>query len=240
MGIIGTRIMALSDAQGHFSIALPKSVHAKRLTFQVAGFLTQSYSIDSLLSVENPVISLKEDIQQVKGTVIKGPRLKTRVKGNKGPVIGALRKSFVTSQTLYGYGIVEKAPKKSSTLTSISFNVSNDSLMSFTVRPFIYAIKNNEIDYTKNLVTKNRQYTFSAKKGWLNMDLRDMNIEVSDLIIFGVEWVSIEGDAPILQSSIALTALGRDKSFETAGFHKFERYRDFLGGFAIKGTFEFY
>lgn len=237
IGIMGTSEIGLSDLDGFFSMKIPKHLSNRKLTFLVPGYLTLSLPIDSLQSVQNLVIRLEEDIRQMTGTIVKAEKLKTRVKGNKGPVIGNWRMSL--SSTYTSYAIAEKPPKKPSVLTDISFHVNNDSIMTFTVRPFVYAIKDNEVDYDKNLITENRILTFTAKNGWLTMDIKDLNVEVSDRIIFGVEWIAIEGD-PTLLSSISITALGRHNSFQAVGIQKFEAYRQFVGGLAIKGTFEYY
>lgn len=236
IGINGTNIYKLSDVQGNFDITLPKSQHQKQLTFLAPGYKTVSYPIDSLLTLDKVIIELKGDVQRVSGTRIKSAKLKTRVKGNKVPPIGAMQLSL--SQTNTSYGISQKVPGKYALLRSISFSVSNDTVLNLTVRPFVYAITDNEIDYSRNLILTNKIFNYEVKKGWLTMDLSDMDVEVSDLIVFGVEWIAIDGP-PNPVTSMSLTLMSGRNSFERVGLQKLTPYKGF-GSFSIKGTFEFY
>ena len=237
MGIAGTEVARLSNRQGQFETIIPKVEQKERLTFHVPGYETVAYPIDSLSQLETLLITMAPGVRQLKSVeVVAGEKLKTRVRGNKGLVVGDFKMSF-TRQRLYGVKV--NVPNKSSSLKSISFHVTNDSSITFTVRPFVYAVREGKILSDQNLITKNRQFTFTERKGWLEMDLGEMQPEVRGTVVLGVEWLEVAGNHVSPSASTSLVAFGSSVSYISEYYNELKVYRG-IGAFAIKAQFEFF
>ena len=237
LGIAGTEVARLSNRNGQFEITIPKVEQKERLTFHVPGYQTVAYPIDSLSQLEILRITMAPGVRQLKTVeVVAGEKLKTRVRGNKGLVVGDFKMSF-TNQRLYGVKV--NVPNKTASLKSISFHVTNDSSITFTVRPFIYPVKEGKILFDQNLITENRQFTFTERKGWLQMDLGELSPEVSGTVVVGVEWLEVANESKTPSASISLVAFGSSVSFVSAYYHELEAYRG-IGAFAVKAQFEFF
>jgi len=70
--VSGTNLGTASDENGFFSLRIP----VKNLTIRVSsiGYLTQSFSVDSLLKVKDPVLSLTSDVKFLDQVEIKAER----------------------------------------------------------------------------------------------------------------------------------------------------------------------
>ena len=237
LGIEGTEFARLSDSQGNFEIDIPSREQKERITFHVPGYQTVSYAIDSLAEQGQLTITLREAIRQLKSVEVKAKeKLKTRVRGNKGLVIGDNKITFVHTRQ---FGVKVNVPNNTAELHSISFHVTNDSSITFTVRPFAFQVEEGKIMSDKNLITENRHFTFTTKKGWLEMDLSDLQMDLSGTVVLGVEWLGVETDELIYSASCSFMAFGNSRSYVSAGYNEMEPYRG-IGAYAIKAKFQFF
>lgn len=237
IGIIGTQIMTSSKAEGTFELVIPASYHQKELMFQVAGYRTEGFRVDSLLRSGYANITLNENVRELKAVEVKSKMKEvTKVKGNRGLVIGDVKLSMGNYNA---YGVLVKSPNQLATLESISFHVQNDSSIRFTVRPFLYAIERDTINYTNNLIPTDQTYTFEAKSGWQKMDLSEFQITPPKEMALGVHWLAIETEAITAMSSMSFVAFGSSTAIEAKDYSSFKVYRG-IGAYAIKSAFSYF
>lgn len=230
MGIIGTNIMTVSDRSGAFELTLPEGKMKDSLTIQAPGYLTRNISIQNLLSIEFNEIILKENIRALSDVIVSDATEKRQTLGNKGPVIGSHRNSFNER-----YAVLIKPKAQNASLDKILFYVDNESLMTFQVRPLVYTAQNGT-EGSQSLLPENRIVEVTAKKGWVTIDLEDLNIKIKDNILIGFEWLSNENANAL--KSIGLTLLGGAKSRKAKPIGDFSRYNGF-GGYAIKAEISY-
>ena len=201
------------------------------------GYHTKAVVIADLLKSENPVITLEENVRQLKTVEVRSNQKRvTRVKGNKGLVFGAVTESKGNYSI---FGVHVKPPNDEALLESISFHVQNDSSINFTVRPIVYAVVNDTIDFSSNLLPRDTTFSFTAKSGWMKMDLSELQIEPEEKMAVGVHWLDINNQKYGTKTSMSLISFGSSPSIQANGFKSFVRYRG-IGAYAIKAAFSFY
>ena len=231
IGILNTNIMIASDENGEFKLEFSDEFLSERLTFQLPGYETSSFSLDSLRRLDNTLIVLKERIRLLESVeVLERKRFTNKTKGNKGLIFGFYKKSLIPSTA---FGIVMEPYEEKTSIQSISFHVQNDSLKSFKVRPIVYPMLDNEINASESLVPKDMVFSFIKKSGWLTIDFGDYPIPLNEKVLVGVQWLSIDSSQLLPQASMSLVAFGSKPSYQSTTFNQFKVFQG-TGQFAIK------
>lgn len=236
LGIIGTSIQAISDEKGFFSISIPESRAKGLLTFQAPGMRSVSFPVHELSARPDLIVTLESAVQQLEDHVVTNKsRLKKKTRGNSGLVSGYRRRS------VYAQYMVRINPPKDKAVyvSKIRFHVNNSEETNFKVRPLIFLADEDQQVTGENLVKANETFEFTAKKGWLELDISHLNIEVAQGPFYiGVEWVNITGQNDS-GSSISLLSPAGAPSFQSVQFGVWKEIKG-PGGFGIKAILEYF
>lgn len=202
MGVVGSSVAKMSSEEGAFAISIPYKYQQERLTLQVPGFVTTSFSIDSLSTIEKVQLKMKTAVQQLANAEVttKKYRPKSKKVGNRGMISGG-GASYGGQWTVV---VLAEVPKnKVAQVMKVRFNMSIVKRDSMTLRPVVFAYDEAQNRPGEELMKVNIISKLAQKKGWVEMDISDHTIFVSGKFCVGFEILSgsdTDGDVFIAHS----------------------------------------
>lgn len=182
----------ITNSEGAFSLSLEKITSEDIIEISTIGFTTKTMTLNQMRNMlsENPIIAIEESTTALEEVLV------VSKKNWKEKTLG----STTTAPVGYGFapkigseiGRKIKIRKKNTKLLQFSTHVSENSYESIKLRLNIYSIKN---DLPNEKLNANDIYIdFNQNNGFINVDLEDYNIVVSEDIIVMLQWVDNKGE----------------------------------------------
>lgn len=189
IGIVETKVALMSEFDGTFSLSIPEEFRTRSLTFQVPGFRTTSFNIDSLSRLNSMEIRLEEDITVLRGVVVTNKRLKTKVIGNNGN-----RKSSDIDNDIQGdinmaYATLVKGKKQPYRIKKIAVYLRNPYPEKYYVRPLVMQYDEEKRRLGSSLIPNNVFFEVGEVNGWFEMEIEDLDITTEGDVVIGVEYL---------------------------------------------------
>lgn len=208
VGIDLSSVATLSDEAGAFALTIPESYKGARLTVQVPGYRTISFPVDSLMSLDQIHLVLKEDIRLLEEVTVnrKRYRPKRRVIGNKSlPPFS--RASYGNHWTLVTLIETDEMLQ----VMNVRIHIGETRRDSVTLRPVLYASDSLTQSPGKELTKANEFIKVKVKKGWLDFDLSAQQLYLDKPFFIGFEILSVsDGNGDI---SVSASLGGKNKYF---------------------------
>ena len=191
IGIIDFPAGTITDEKGNFKLDLNDISIEKKVRFSMIGFKSQIFTIKELINIEN-IIKLEEEPIQLLELIIK-PSGKIRKIGTTNYARRAGVCGWGGTQFGKGHEIGTEIDlgTQAVKLKSLHLRLYKQSFDSTLFRLHIRSIQDNFPD--KELLTDNIIITVSEESGWIDINLSQYNIVLSDKIILSLEWVKIYG-----------------------------------------------
>lgn len=201
IGIVETGVALMSGVDGSFQLQIPEQHKNRLLTFQVPGFKTSSFAIDSLVKEADLLVELAEDITFLNDFVVSNKKVKTKVIGNDGVRKGSdVDKDFEADINM-AYAIKVKGKKTPFTVTKLWVLVRNPYSYPYYIRPLVMAYDEEGRKPGKSLIGENIYFEVQEGKGWIELDLEGYNINAEGTIVIGVEWLGTSSEIPYFSIS---------------------------------------
>ncbi|GAA5024091.1 hypothetical protein GCM10011506_07440 [Marivirga lumbricoides] len=213
VGIAKANVGTVTNEKGEFELVIPTEHLNKMLTISHIGYNTVNLKLDSLSAYDYVEIELTEKAEFLEEVIVASKKLrgKTKEYGNKKK-----HNSFIWIQKGdRGSEIVMLIePKTEIFLNSVSLNILNELEREFLLLLNIYTV-NKSTNLPEAQVLRNQKVIRSTlKKGWLEVDLSDENMVLTEPFYIGFQWVEIEEPLPLIgcKSSTSLKSLIRYKA----------------------------
>ncbi|PTB96974.1 hypothetical protein C9994_04970 [Marivirga lumbricoides] len=220
VGIAKANVGTVTNEKGEFELVIPTEHLNKMLTISHIGYNTVNLKLDSLSAYDHVEIELTEKAEFLEEVIVASKKLrgKTKEYGNKKK-----HNSFIWIQKGdRGSEIVTLIePKTEIFLNSVSLNILNELEREFLLLLNIYTV-NRSTNLPEAQVLRNQKVIRSTlKKGWLEVDLSDENMVLTEPFYIGFQWVEIEEPLPLIgcksstsqKSLIRYKALGKWEEF---------------------------
>jgi hypothetical protein len=210
IGIVETTVALMSDVEGLFQLEVPEQLGTRQLVFQVPGYKTSAFAIDSLRRQDRLQIVLEEDITVLNDFVVSNRKLKTSVIGNDGRRKGSDVDNDFKGDVNMAYAIRVKGKKTLYKITRVWAFVRNPYEYPYYVRPLIMNYNEGKGKPGKDLIEKNIYFEVEKGNGWIEMNLEGHEIYAEGPIVIGVEWLGTSGEIPYFSISFDF---GKAESF---------------------------
>lgn len=191
IGIIDFPAGTITNEKGNFKLDLNDISIEKKVRFSMIGFKSQIFTIKELINIEN-IIKLEEEPIQLSELIIK-PSGKIRKVGttNYARLAGVCGWGGTQFGKGHEIGTEIDLGTQAVKLKSLHLRLYKQSFDSTLFRLHIRSIQDNFPD--KELLMDNIIITVSEESGWIDVNLSQYNIILSDKVILSLEWVKIYG-----------------------------------------------
>ena len=191
VGIRGKNIGGIADGEGNFNIDISKALPNDQIVVSYLGFEPKIYVVNELkpnqvyeVKLSPKPIQLKEVMVYNKRVpIILGNNKKTSYHtgwGNNKSDIGRARGAIINPADLPVKAEEFVIHIHENTFDSVKFRLN-------------IMIPSENGDPMTSLINENIFFSTSEKKGWVHVDLKKYNIEISEKLIVAVEWVDASG-----------------------------------------------
>lgn len=208
IGIVGTGLGTISDANGAFELYLKTTNNEEQIIrFSYLGYESKEYTIAALRLLNGKKIALNKTRITLKTVEVRPDLLSSKTIGHK-KIKTSLRTNFSISkkpnQNL-GTAIGRRfnIGKKTSQLSEFKFYVGGNNFDTIRFRVNIYTIKNSRPNQLLNktaIITTLIQH----QKGWVTVDLSMQQLFVKEDVIISLEWIEHSQKGQILQLPITM------------------------------------
>ena len=248
IGLSKYNVGTISNPDGSFSLYIPANLLSDTLVVSSVGFGARIIPINYLLQRKKPVIYLNEKIVGLSPIVVstKKEKLKTFELGNAGVSGGVLE-----TDTLYAGRSVsllinnKEANIKKGFIFPAFIEKARLRIFRNNLRSFKFRVRLNEVDELtghpgQDILTKSIVVESSMRKGWLEFDLSDLNIEIDKPFFLTFEQLLDVTDRTLIKNDYDKFRFDHpDKvKFDTVEIDGRKEVREiFKGGIDLAGTF---
>ncbi len=187
IGIQDKNAGTVSAPDGRFQLKIDSVLLDDSLHFSMAGYQSYTVSVTDFLKISKPlIIPLKENISGLKEVVITAKAMKTEIRGNRTTstfVSIGLPLRFLGSET----GIRLSLGKKTHSIKSFSFNISDNRVDTAVFRLNIYNFKNGKPH--ENILHQNILVHLGKQTGRYTLNLTDYNLVLSGDVLISMEFI---------------------------------------------------
>jgi hypothetical protein len=215
VGVINTSIGTVSDAAGTFTLRINKASITEKdsLKFSSIGYHSKSISLYHQLNKQvkdgdNLTIMLEQKITDLPELVITPAKGIAKTIGTNKKSLMNLVVNFAESDRLnqnLGSEIGRKFQirNQNTRVDALKFFISQNNFDKVRFRVNVYSLKQGKPQ--QNLLTENIYVDLSKKlKGWIEVDLTQYNIVVSENIVVALEWISKSAKGNVLTLPIVM------------------------------------
>lgn len=187
VGIHDSQVSTLADELGQFELLIPKELVQQKLTIQVPGYKTTTFSIDSLSHERAVRFVLASDVRLLDEVTVskKRPRTKKRTLGNRslGPYASASYGSQWTLVTLIEL-------KETTQINKLKIRIASTERDSIALRPAIFAYDSVRHIPGQSLLEKNLYSYTKLGPGWFEYELSNLHFYTEGAVCVGFEILS--------------------------------------------------
>ena len=207
IGIIGTRLGTISDANGAFELYLNETVNEEQVVrFSYLGHETKDYTIASLRLLNGQAIQLNKTGITLKTVEVRPDLLTAKVIGHQKTNPSRMTNFSISKKPNQNLGAAIGRRfniKKSSQLAEFKFYVGGNNFDTIRFRLNIYDIQNGRphqlLNQTEIITT-----LIDHKKGWASINLSDYLLFVKEDVIIALEWIEHSQKGRFLQLPITM------------------------------------
>lgn len=240
IGVLGTSIGTISSPDGNFELYLSEEINPKTsIRFSYLGYTSQDFSIEKLTEIDNLIIHLQKENLTLSTIEVRPKFLNTKTIGHKKTTPMRVTNFAISKQPSQNLGasIGRKFNIKADTafLQSFQFFIAFNNFEEVRFRINIYNLKNGK-PY-QNIHSNNIIATLKNKKrGWIEIDLSDYNLQAKEDIAISLEWIYHSEKGSHLSLPLTFPTIGTH-------FYKFgsqDSWKRFRGmSTAMKLTYEY-
>ena len=197
LGVVSENVGTVTDPHGYFKLAIPPHLMNQELTVSHVGYETMHLSLDSLRQLGTLDIVMVEKVDLLDEVEVSASALKA-----KDRAYGITRKldSYVWVQDgEAGSEIVTLIePKEEMFLKSVAVNILNMEKKEFTLLLNLYARDKATRLPSEQLLKKQMIITSDKKEGWLEVDLQDQKLVLSEPFFVGFQWVQMDDPTSLI------------------------------------------
>lgn len=228
IGIIGTSLGTISDANGAFELYLKADTNEEKIVrFSYLGYAAKDYTIASLRLLNGKPIPLNKTGITLKTVEIRPDLLTAKVIGHEKTNPNRMTNFSISKKPNQNLGAAIgrrfNLGKKTSQLSEFKFYVGANNFDTIRFRVNIYTIKNgrpNELLNQQDIITTLSQH----KKGWATVDLSMQQLFVKEDVIVALEWIEHSQKGRILQLPITMPAFATH-FYKYGSQDKWKRFR---------------
>ena len=228
IGIIGTSLGTISDANGVFELYLKANVDEEQIVrFSYLGYATKDYTIASLHLLNGQEIPLEKTGITLKTVEVRPDLLTAKVIGHEKTNTNRMNNFSISKKPNQNLGAAIgrrfNVGNKTSQLSEFKFYVGANNFDTIRFRVNIYSIKNGRPNLLLNqqdIITTLIQH----QKGWATVDLSPQQLFVKEDVIVAVEWIEHSRKGRFLQLPITMPAFATH-FYKYGSQDKWKRFR---------------
>lgn len=200
IGILNTNVGTISNADGSFSITIPKGLEDRNLSFSALGFQLLSVSIPSAPSPQNMRVVLQEKVTALQTVVIRD-----RARKEKSVKLGNGRSILLAGQLYLDSAsagsamalLIDKSDYPDFVFPGqASLHIALNKSPEFKVRLRVLSVDHdNDQKPGEDLLEVNLTKTSDMRKGWLHFDLSELELQLHEPQFYLMfEWIMDKAD----------------------------------------------
>ncbi len=227
IGIIGTRLGTISNANGAFELYFNETINEEQVVrFSYLGYETKDYTIASLRLLNGQAIQLNKTGITLKTVEVRPDLLTAKVIGHQKTNTSRMTNFSISKKPNQNLGAAIGRRfniKQPSQLAEFKFYVGGNNFDTIRFRLNIYDIQNgrphqllNQTDIITTLI--------DHKKGWASINLSDYPLFVKEDVIIALEWIEHSQKGRFLQLPITMPAFATH-FYKYGSQDKWKRFR---------------
>ncbi|WP_411031919.1 serine hydrolase [Spongiimicrobium sp. 3-5] len=218
IGIENTNVGTASDEKGNFTINIPAARINEMLTVSALGYEKQRIEIKTVQDADAMALRMTRLIEALPEVIVTGKKKKIVKVGNKG--LGIVSSGAYIGGKIPGASLITKIKIESpGKLMKLRVHIRNNRLgKNFKLRARILECIDGK-NPGKDILQTNILVASNLKKGWLEFDLENSGIYLTETVFIGVEWVDkhqIKESASTAYPRVSYTPKAKAISFARA------------------------
>ena len=195
IGMLNTSVGTISELDGSFQLTIPQKLVSQDLLFSALGYERMTLKLDSKSTETRIVIVLKEKPVVLNELTVKSKNKFKRFEfGNREFDGGSMYAHTEAAGSAMVMLVDNKFPHYSgfkfpAYLDKILLRIVNNTFKEFKLRLRLYAVDSVTGKPGKDLLDKDIIIEQKLRNGWVELELADHNIMVSEPVFVGFEWI---------------------------------------------------
>lgn len=228
VGILNKPIGTVTNKEGEFELNIDHSLILDTLKISSLGFKSKEFVIKNFIGNRDFNIYLESHIEKLEEVVINPNNLKKYTTGKEKTKSN--NQVFFSNPEIRNINLGSEIgrkftfeTKKPALLEEFKFYIKENNFEKIKFRINIYNINNeiptnriNKIDIYKEL---------NNTKGWINVNLEDYNIAVTENVIITIEWIEASQTGDLLSLPILVPSFNSIHYYKQSAQSKWKKYK---------------